>query len=612
MLPSPHISALPHGTRLRGGEFVVGSVIGSGGFGITYRGGDTKLRRLIAIKEFFPYGSMRDGLAVMPTRESGKTHAERTADFLEEATTLARFNHPGIVRILAAFEENNTAYMVMELLEGQTLAQLSKAASRPFPEAAAVRIMSQIAGALDEVHRAGLLHRDITPDNIILTGAGTATERAVLIDFGTARDFTGETEQMTQAVTPGYAPLEQYARHARRTPASDIYGLGATLYHLLTGQMPTPSVDRVADVPLPPMQELNPRVTPVVAAAVMNALELEAARRPQSTTDWLELLSGQKAIPTPPDVVPSSPPAPQETGEHSIHFSLHHKLERHVLGVSGVMFSPDSRTILSTGNDKNIYVWNPGLRCIQFHLTGHELGVTCGSFSPDGSWVVSGSRDKSVRLWSVKERRQLAFLHGHSEHVAAVAFSPKVQMLVSGGEDGVLLWNTGNGTLLGRLEYAATSLAFSPAGGLYVGASDGTITAWDTSNGTKLQVTQAHAGEVRGLTFSPNGDRLASVSGDRSVKIWDVTGNALAHTLEGHGGAVNCVAFHPGGVFLATGGDDDMVRIWNVFTGMAVGRQARHKGRIHSVAFSPDGQMFASASADKTINFSRCKVSLTG
>src|SRR4051812_9838425 len=286
--------ALPLGTKLHGGIYSVGRVLGQGGFGITYLGADVRARRPVAIKEFFPFGSTRRGVEVQPFGGLKAPDFEHARErFLDEARILARFDHPGIVDVYGTFEENGTAYMVMELLRGTTLASLVEERGA-LPEAEAVGYAVRVGEALEAIHRAGLLHRDIKPDNIMLADDG----RVVLIDFGTARAFAaGKTGRMTTLVTPGYAPLEQYGAEARFGPFTDVYALGATLYHLLTGRMPAAATDRVLGVELVPPRTLNPSVGRAVNDAVLQALELRVDARPQSAREFVATL--RAALPGP-------------------------------------------------------------------------------------------------------------------------------------------------------------------------------------------------------------------------------------------------------------------------------------------------------------------------
>jgi len=269
----------------------VGEVLGQGGFGITYKGIDFSLRRYVAIKEFFPQGCIRQNTTVLSSQESAEDYNTVKSKFVEEARLLAQFSHPGIVRVFGVFQENNTAYMVMEFLEGMTLGKLIEA-NGALAEGAALSHVGAIADALEQVHACGLIHRDIKPDNICVT----VDVRTVLIDFGTARAYTsGKTVKQTAMLTPGYAPLEQYGQQARFGSFTDVYALGATLYHCLTGQMPAPATDRVAGVEVAPPHQLNPSISFATSQAVMRALQIKASERPQDVREFLAELERPSA-----------------------------------------------------------------------------------------------------------------------------------------------------------------------------------------------------------------------------------------------------------------------------------------------------------------------------
>jgi F-box protein 11 len=288
---APTVNFLHPGTRLLEGAYTAGKSLGQGGFGITYLGSDVRLARPVAIKEFFPAGCIRQGGEVQPAGGwNPESYEDAKSRFLQEGQLLARFNHPGIVRVFTTFEENGTAYLVMEYLRGKSLGMLAQESGGKLPEAQAVNFIQQVGQALETVHQEGLLHRDIKPDNIMVTADG----RVVLIDFGTAKEYAaGKTQSHTVTLTPGYAPLEQYAQRAHRAAFTDVYALAATLYHLVTGQCPVPATDRAIGVTLPPVRQVNPQVGERVAQAVMQGLALEVNKRPQSVRDFLRALSGQ-------------------------------------------------------------------------------------------------------------------------------------------------------------------------------------------------------------------------------------------------------------------------------------------------------------------------------
>ena len=276
------------GACLSGGEYRITDTLGQGGFGITYQGIDTKLNRPVAVKEFFPEGCWRAGSTVISAgRWNSDTYSNAKQKFLLEGQTLGQFNHPGIVQVFYYFEENNTAYMVMEYLQGQTLAQLLKKRKGKLAEAEALAYIAKVGKSLEILHQAQFLHRDIKPDNIMLADDG----RVVLIDFGAARDFTSNsTARYTTLLTPGYAPLEQYGRALKYGAFTDIYALGSTLYHLLTGEIPVSAIERAAGVELRTVQEIAQQISPHVSQAISQAMVMDVTERLQSVREFLDLL----------------------------------------------------------------------------------------------------------------------------------------------------------------------------------------------------------------------------------------------------------------------------------------------------------------------------------
>jgi serine/threonine protein kinase len=266
------------GVLLASGEYQVSKVLGQGGFGITYQGVDTKLNRAVALKEFFPEGCWREGTTVVSAgRWNNSSYTDAKQRFLQEGQTLGQFNHPGIVRVFYYFEENNTAYMVMEYLRGKTLGELLKSRGGKISEAEALNYIQIVGQALDTVHQAKMLHQDIKPDNIMLTEDG----RAVLIDFGAARDFAGRNTTRFTTLLTDY---------------TDIYALGATLYHLVTGKVPLSAIERAAGVNLKSAAETNPQLSNRTSRAIQKAMAMDIKQRPQSVQEFLDLLSLDSSI----------------------------------------------------------------------------------------------------------------------------------------------------------------------------------------------------------------------------------------------------------------------------------------------------------------------------
>jgi serine/threonine-protein kinase len=274
------------GKSLQGGKYTIEQELGRGGFGITFRATHRYLGQPVVIK------TLNESLRRHPN------FAEFDRKFQDEARRLALCVHPNIVRVSDFFVEDGQPYMVMDYIPGQNLADIV-GANRPLPEATAVHYIRQIGAALQVVHQNGLLHRDVKPQNIILR---QNTQEVVLIDFGIAREFTpGATQTHTNMVSDGYAPAEQYLAQGRYTPATDVYGLAATLYTLLTAQVPVAAVFRTSQ-PLPAPRDLQPQVSPIVSQAVMRGMTLEAQNRPASIAEWLSLLSGTPVENTGPTV----------------------------------------------------------------------------------------------------------------------------------------------------------------------------------------------------------------------------------------------------------------------------------------------------------------------
>ncbi|MGQ4648685.1 protein kinase domain-containing protein [Lyngbya aestuarii] len=262
------------GKTLQGGKYTLEQELGSGGFGVTFKATHHYLGQGVVIK------TLNESLHLHPDFDRFQRQ------FQDEARRLALCIHPNIVRVSDFFVEAGLPYMVMDYVEGQTL-QNFVSQGQPLEEATAVDYIRQIGEALKVVHQKGLLHRDIKPENIILR---QGTNQVVLIDFGIAREYTpNSTQTHTGMVSEGYAPIEQYLHKEKRTPATDVYGLAATLYALLTAKLPTPAVIRDRQ-PMPAPRDLQPQLSAAVNQAVMRGMAVEARYRPATVDDWLRLL----------------------------------------------------------------------------------------------------------------------------------------------------------------------------------------------------------------------------------------------------------------------------------------------------------------------------------
>jgi parallel beta-helix repeat protein len=308
---------LPAGTLLANGRYQLQQVLGQGGFAITYLALDTQLKRTVAIKELCPQGCVRDAHnQVASITLPPDQFAQIRQRFVEEAQLVAQLNHPGIVRIYDVFQQNNTGYMVMEYLHGETLGAKLKRAGGVLPVDEAVDYILQVCDALEVVHRAGYIHRDIKPDNII----HCEDERLVLIDFGAARHFVAnQTATYTVMLTPSYAAPEQYSSAGRLDPRTDIYGLAATLYHLVTGVPPLPALDRTSGFDLPAPHLVEPEVGEALSDAILQGLAMRMDERPASVAEFAQLINeALEEDLQPPASVPSSAQSPPASVPSSV------------------------------------------------------------------------------------------------------------------------------------------------------------------------------------------------------------------------------------------------------------------------------------------------------
>ena len=274
-------------------EYRLESVLGAGGFGMTYLAWDSHLEKHVAIKEYLP-GELAvralDGSIVPVNTQSEFNYKWGLDRFIQEARTLAKFRHPNIVRVNRFFEANSTSYMVMDYEAGESLHQHLR--RKPMPDEAALKkILLPILDGLQAIHEAGFLHRDIKPSNVFLREDGTP----VLIDFGSARlTGGGASKNLTSIVSPGYAPLEQYSGDGNQGPWSDIYALSGVLYRAVTGENPPDAVKRLKSDGVPAsLTAVRTRYDERFLKAIEWGLKVEERLRPQNVAEWRELFGGR-------------------------------------------------------------------------------------------------------------------------------------------------------------------------------------------------------------------------------------------------------------------------------------------------------------------------------
>lgn len=320
--------ALPEGTVI-GGQYRVGKVISRGGFGITYEGADTKLKRGVAIKEYYHVGSTRIGKTVTPPHTlTPAEHRKAMEQFKEEAELLSKVNHPQIVKVYNYLEENDTGYIILELLEGKSLEEVLRIQGKMGAEEIKGLILPILKG-LEAVHKEGILHRDIKPANIILSSRG-----GVLIDFGASRQYAlGKSMDMAQVLTPGYAPLEQYGSRGEFGPPLDIYAIGAMMYRMITGKEPPSAADLATEAV--ELELGDSRLEQVIRRCMKTNATM---RYPDVGSLWKDIAHQATPQPLPSVGVEALSPAKEKPKKKNTAVLVQLVLVLALIGVSAVLF----------------------------------------------------------------------------------------------------------------------------------------------------------------------------------------------------------------------------------------------------------------------------------
>lgn len=701
---------LPTGTVLQN-RYRILRQLGHGGFGAVYEAVDDELNKSFALKETF-YAA----------------NEQLTQAFKREARMLASLEHEAFPDVSHYFTEGEGCFLVMELIRGDDLDKLLSQRSAPFDQQQVFAWSDQILDALQDLHSRGIVHRDIKPSNLKLTPKG----KIKLLDFGIAKGaLEGESTVMTTvgslaAATIQYAPLEQVLKASWQyqqmltvvsaenvaevlkqgtTAASDIYAFGATLYQLLTKQLPADSATRALAIwsgqqdRLVPAHQLNPFISQEVSDVLLKAMHLDRSERFQSADEMQrQLAAAVVPVATPTQVAPTvpmqtagqltgpstHPPPDQSTNDakstgpplletptqpirpstqgdtkpanfkwvyvgaglgllimfsvllydwarikpqtdaatasnqtssilSTAKYELAQTLNSNEHVIYSLAFSPDGKSIATTGRYNNLNVWDTTNGTLKHSYLGHTETAYEVVFSPDGGTLISAGEDSTIRLWDVVTGDLKQTLRGHADAVIALAISPDGKTIASGSRDRtVRLWDVATGylkqTLTGHTHHV-TSVAFSPDSKTIVsGAQESKpiIRLWDAMNGTPLQTLTGHADSVYSVAFSPDGKTIASGSNDKTIKLWEANTGALKITITAQS-PVESVAFSRDSKTIVSGSDDNSVGLWDATSGTLKQRLTGHKNSVHSVVVSPDGKTIASGGFDSMIKLWRLK-----
>jgi WD40 repeat protein len=615
--------------RLRGRYRPV-KLIGRGGFGRTYFALDTdRLNNRCVIKQFAPQA------------QGTKSFLKAVQLFEQEAMRLNELGeHPQIPNLLAYFEQGKYLYLVQQMIQGQTLYQ-ELYSQTPYSENAVRQLLEDLLPVLQFIHSRGVIHRDITPTNIIRQ---KSDQKPVLIDFGVAKQF-GEAiayESGTRIGTEGYAPIEQL-RSGQAYPSSDLYSLGATCLHLLTGCKPEDLYSPLEGRWLwqEHLQQTNRTIHPGLAQ-ILNRLtqdlvgdryqtaqevlhDLQRLPKLEGTvpgwtasskqgslfSDLPQPISGPKepgsiTLPptSPPRMPPSKPPQmpisrPRPSGGVS-------------LGTSspspGSNSPPPTGPRVSgrpTGGGTPPKATTPGWNAVKT-LTGHQSWVMAVAFSPRLPMLASGSLDDTVRVWNWQTSKMLYTLHGHPRGVNDVAISTGGQVMASCGDDAIVrVWDLSQGTLLHTLQghlRDVTAVAIGVQGYVLAsGSEDGTIKLWSLDKGNLVKTLTGSAGMIKTVALTDKDQRLVSGGLDNKIYLWDLSLATILKALTGHTNTVNQVVVSPDGRWLASASKDRTVRLWDMANGQLVHTLQGHTQEVNAVAFFPDGQTLLSGSSDGTL-----------
>lgn len=675
--PDPHatITHVPgHATSSHapssGGRFQTLRPHARGGLGEVFLALDPELNRTVALKE----------LLARRAHDPGSQ-----ARFLLEAVLTGRLEHPGIVPVygLGRYEDGRP-YYAMRFIQGETLRAAierfhganedrSDTAERALTFVRLLRSVIDACNAVAYAHSRGVVHRDVKPENIMLGPFG----ETLVVDWGIAKlmdqpesnpadwpTLKGREAEASLTMpgsvvgTPRYMSPEQAAGALERVgPASDLYSLGATLYHLLVGHSPFPGDDasevlrRVRAGIFPAPRRLRRTVDPALESICLRAMALRPEERHASALElareleaWLAdvryrgdqeralsqmkgslarlcleraygLLGREKQDEGMLWLARALEHAPEEL-ERAVRAGLYgwyhgpkllERSLRHTGAIHALSFCPEARRLATASADRTARLWDVATGTPLCKGMSHDAPVRFAAFHPGGAIVITADDSGTIRSWDAVTGALAQTLLELDQPVERLELSSDGSRLAAVAERcGSFLWDTAKARAVATLPRNGArllTLTFSPdAKVVATSAEDGTVLLWNTTTGRKRGAPLPHDAAAPALAFAPDGRTLLTGSIDGKARLWTLTGRRSDLEFD-HRGPISCVAFAPGGNTIATASDDGTGRLWDAATGRPIGEPLVHTERVACLAFSPDGSTLATGSRDGTVRF---------
>ncbi len=601
-----HLIALPSGTELAG-DYRIDRVLGAGGFGVTYLADEMSLSRAVTIKEYFPsdFAARTNGLEASPRSQDCAGDYKWGLDrFIAEAQTLAKFDHSHIVKVYRTFKANNTAYMVLHWEEGQSLKSWLKTLGRAPRQKELDRIIAPLLDALETIHKANFLHRDIAPDNIIIRTSGDP----VLIDFGAARgDIAAhsKTKTVSALVKPGYSPYEQYAETSKQQgPWTDIYAFAATLYHAVTGKRPLDSPSRMLkDDMVPAAQAALSSYRSTFLDAIDRGLALGIDARPQSVAAW------RGALLAPEPKKPSILARMRESNAAKTEMAAREKADPKVVtllgaGATAVPPPPDTPAPKGMLLDFVDALKQPAKQHAATPVQVPEQAKPATAKSPPRKAAASAAVKPGKTKAKVNTRaiaqlmapKLLAPQPQISKGRARPAPDVPRERHLTRGLRTKLIIAAGFAGALFAFQDQIPRLLVQPHGELTTGAIAPVL---PERNIVKTASFKAHDGAVSGLSLSGDGRLIVTASSDRTLRIWNRDSLKEAGAIYLDDGPATSLSVRNNRA-LTTHADGSTV-IWDLDTRQRLYRFKRNDASVWAATFAGSEDRVASAGHDWTV-----------